>query len=46
MNWQRLPKDIRIPAWRLAILGWTILFFGFFSAWAAYDIALKIVARF
>ncbi len=46
MNWQRLPKEIRIPGWRLAILGWTILFFGFFSAWAAYDVTLKIAARF
>lgn len=46
MNWQRLPQHIRIPYWRLAILGWTILFFGFFSVWAAYDVTLKIVARF
>jgi len=46
MNRQRLPHDIRIPLWRLAILGWTILFFGFFSCWAAYDVALKFAARF
>ncbi len=46
MNSQRLPKDIRIPAWRLAILGWTILFFGFFSAWAAYDGCSQIAAKF
>jgi hypothetical protein len=46
MNSQRLPKDIRIPGWRLAILAWTILFFGFFSAWAAYDGVLKIAAKF
>ncbi|WP_254507793.1 Nramp family divalent metal transporter [Anatilimnocola floriformis] len=44
MNRQRLPADIRIPVWRMAILGWTIIFFGFFSIWAAYDIVLKLTS--
>jgi hypothetical protein len=46
MNWRRLPKDIRIPVWRHAILAWTVLFFGFFSVWAAYDAGVKIAAKF
>jgi len=44
MNRWRLPPEVRIPAWRLAILGWTILFFGFFSVWAAYDGLQKLMA--
>ena len=39
-----LPAAIRISVWRMAILGWTILFFGFFTAWAAYD-TLRIALR-
>ncbi|QDU30930.1 hypothetical protein ETAA8_60830 [Anatilimnocola aggregata] len=46
MNSRCLPADIRIPRWRLAILGWTVLFFGFFSSWAVYDGVQKIAARF
>lgn len=46
MNSRRLPAEIRIPGWRLAILCWTVLFFGAFSAWAAYDGIGKIAARF
>jgi hypothetical protein len=42
MNRFRLPREIRIPNWRLAILLATILFFGFFSAWAAYDVLSKM----
>jgi hypothetical protein len=45
MNSRRLPTDVRIPGWRLAILAWTVLFFGTFSAWAAYDGVTKIAAR-
>jgi hypothetical protein len=45
MNSRRLPKDVRIPGWRLAILGWAVLFFGSFSAWAAYDLGGKLLAR-
>ena len=44
MNRFRLPPPIRIPPWRLAILLATVLFFGFFSAWAAYDVLSKIPA--
>jgi hypothetical protein len=45
MNSRRLPTEVRIPGWRLAILAWTVLFFGTFSAWAAYDGVTKIAAR-
>lgn len=45
MNSRRLPPEIRIPGWRLAILGWTILFFGFFTAWAGYDGVKGIAAK-
>lgn len=44
MNRARLPREIRIPNWRLAILLATVLFFGFFSAWAAYDVLSKLPA--
>ncbi|MFN0018675.1 MAG: Nramp family divalent metal transporter [Pirellulaceae bacterium] len=37
------PAPIRIPLWRAAILAFTFLFFGFFTAWAAYDILRRIV---
>jgi hypothetical protein len=46
MNSRRLPKAVRIPGWRLGILAWTILFFGFFTAWAGYDGVKSIVAKF
>jgi len=44
INRWRLPAAIRIPTWRLAILIATVLFFGFFSAWAGYEAAGKIAA--
>jgi hypothetical protein len=43
MNRFRLPKDIRIPHWRLAILIVTVLFFGAFTIWAGYDGVRQIV---
>lgn len=43
MNRFRLPKDIRIPHWRLAILIVTVLFFGAFTAWAGYDGVRQII---
>jgi hypothetical protein len=42
MNRFRLPREIRIPNWRLAILLVTVAFFGFFTAWAAYDVLSKV----
>jgi len=36
-NAWRLPGPLRIAPWRLAILLLTVLFFGFFSVWAAVD---------
>ncbi|WP_425616875.1 Nramp family divalent metal transporter [Anatilimnocola sp. NA78] len=46
MNTRRLPAEVRIPKWRLAILAWTVIFFGFFSAWAAYSGVQRIAASF
>ncbi len=44
-NRVRLPEPIRIPLWRLAMLLWSVLFFGFFTAWAAYDIGRQFLQR-
>ena len=44
INRYRLPPAIRIPHWRLAILLFTVLFFGFFTCWAGYDTARQIAA--
>jgi hypothetical protein len=44
VNRFRLPPAIRINNWRLAILLATVVFFGFFSAWAGWDAAGKIAA--
>jgi hypothetical protein len=44
INRYRLPPAIRIPPWRLAILLLTVVFFGFFTAWAGYDAASQIAA--
>jgi hypothetical protein len=43
INRYRLPAAIRIPNWRLAILLFTVLFFGFFTAWAGYDASQQIL---
>ncbi|MEX2174265.1 MAG: Nramp family divalent metal transporter [Pirellulaceae bacterium] len=37
----RLPRDIRIPNWRLAILLATVLLFGCFTIWAGVDAVQK-----
>jgi hypothetical protein len=37
-NWVGLPPALRIPLWRLAILLATVVFFGAFSCWAAWDL--------
>ena len=39
-----LPADIRIPLWRSAILAFTFLFFGFFTAWAGWEICGRVYA--
>jgi hypothetical protein len=44
INRWRLPPAVRIPNWRLAILLFTVLFFGFFTAWASYDGARQLAA--
>jgi hypothetical protein len=43
LNRYRLPALVRIPMWRLVILGWTILFYGFFTCWAGYDSVSKLL---
>lgn len=37
MNRRRLPQPIRLKGWRVLLIAWAILFFGFFSAWAVWD---------
>jgi len=37
-----LPEVIRIPIWRSAILAFTFLFFGFFTAWAGWEILGRV----
>ncbi len=37
-----LPAPIRIPLWRSAILAFTFLFFGFFTAWAGWEICGRV----
>jgi hypothetical protein len=41
-NRLRLPAPIRIPLWRSAILAFTFLFFGFFTAWAGWEFAGRV----
>lgn len=38
LNTQRLPKGVRMPWWRAAIMVWSVAFFGFFSIWALLSI--------
>ena len=42
LNRWKLPKTVRISGWRVAILGWSFCFFGFFAAWALYDSIRKL----
>ncbi len=44
MNYYRLPPPVRIAPWRLAILVLTVVFFGCFSVWAAYDTLQKLLS--
>ncbi len=44
-NRWRLPPEIRITPWRMAILGLTVVFFGTFTAWAGYDTIAQLVAK-
>jgi hypothetical protein len=34
MNKWRLPANVRMSNWRMAIMAWSVLFFGFFAIWA------------
>jgi len=44
MNRWRLPPELRMPTWRMAILLLTVAFFGTFTAWAGYDAVRRILA--
>jgi hypothetical protein len=44
MNRWRLPPGVRISGWRLAILLFTVLFFGIFTCWAGWDTARQVAA--
>jgi hypothetical protein len=37
MNCRKLPKAIGLRGWRVPVIGWAVLFFGFFSAWAIWE---------
>jgi hypothetical protein len=37
LNYRLLPADIRIGGWRVAMLVWAVLFFGFFTVLAVYS---------
>jgi hypothetical protein len=37
LNRRVLPPAIRLRGWRLAMLAWAVLFFGFFAIWACFD---------
>jgi hypothetical protein len=43
VNRWRLPAGIRIAPWRMAILGLTVVFFGAFTLWAAYDVLAPLL---
>ena len=36
LNRWKLPRDIRMNWWRLLIMVWAVLFFGFFAVWAGW----------
>ncbi|MCE9603569.1 MAG: Nramp family divalent metal transporter [Planctomycetia bacterium] len=37
MNYRRLPAPIRLSVPRALMLAWSVLFFGFFAVWTAWD---------
>jgi hypothetical protein len=37
LNFRVLPKSIQAPWWRVFIIAWAVLFFGFFACWAGYS---------
>jgi hypothetical protein len=44
MNRFRLRGAIRMSGWRMAIMIWSILFFGFFTGWAGWVVLGKVSA--
>ena len=34
LNRHRLPSGVRMPWWRMLVIAWAVLFFGFFCCWA------------
>jgi len=38
LNFWRLPRSIRMSWWRLLVMIWAVLFFGFFAVWAAWSV--------
>ena len=45
MNRWRLPQAVRMSSWRLSILIFTAIFFGFFAVWAGYDGVRQLAGR-
>jgi len=38
LNFWKLPPAVRMSPWRLLVMAWAVLFFGFFSFWAAWTV--------
>jgi hypothetical protein len=42
LNRKSLPDGIRMSKWRALILVWSVLFFGFFTVWAAASLVAEV----
>ncbi len=43
LNRRALPPGVRMSLWRCAILGWSVLFFGFFTVWLIWGWISRMV---
>lgn len=43
LNASKLPPAIRMRPWRMAIMVWSVLFFGVFTAWTGYYLVREIL---
>jgi len=44
LNRRGLPPGVRMPRWRVVVMIWSVLFFGYFSAWVGY-VGIKAIAE-
>ena len=42
LNRKALPATVRMPLWRCAILGWSVLFFGTFTVWMIWGLIANL----